>query len=219
MQLAVCLLAGLLACQCTDWAQAETADTNDHVSRESNPDEVGAAPADGTTPEYAHRGRGHGRGGPWRGGRGPGYGRGGPWRGGRGPDTQFEADRELFHFLLDHREAIRRKVKKQKDGVSTLTESDDPEVAEALRKHVASMVQRVEQGQPIRMRDPLFAEIFRHADKIDMQVEPTDKGLRVVETSSDPYVARLIQAHAKVVTRFLKHGYPEARANHAAPKR
>lgn len=100
-----------------------------------------------------------------------------------------------------------------------MTESDDPKIVPELQKHVASMVKRIEQGQPIRMRDPLFAEIFRHAEKIDVKVEQTEKGVRVVETSSDPYVARLIQAHAKVVSRFVKHGYPEAQANHAVPKR
>ncbi len=67
------------------------------------------------------------------------------------------------------------------------------------------------------MRDPLFAEIFKHADKIKMQHEDTDKGVRVTETSDDPYVAKLIQAHAKVVSGFVERGFAEAMKNHPAP--
>ena len=69
------------------------------------------------------------------------------------------------------------------------------------------------------MRDPLFAELFRHADKIKMQHEDTEHGVRVVETSADPYVARLIKAHAKVVSGFVDRGFDEAMKNHAVPDR
>ncbi len=145
---------------------------------------------------------------------------GGPgFRGGRGggPDSQFFADRDDFHFLLENHDKIRREVKNITGGVETLTESDDPEVAARLKKHVAAMYRRVEKGQPIRMRDPLFREIFRHADKIEMKFEKTAKGVRVTETSKDPYVASLIQEHAKVVSGFVKHGFDEAHRNHPLP--
>ena len=39
----------------------------------------------------------------------------------------------------------------------------------------------------------------------------------MTETSEDPYVVRLIQAHAGVVSLFVKNGFAEARANHAVP--
>jgi hypothetical protein len=130
----------------------------------------------------------------------------------------FLADRETFHFLLDHRDDIRRKVTRRKDGVETLTESDDAEVAAKIQEHVVAMHRRVTEPDPIRMRDPLFAAIFRNVDKIDMEIEKTPKGVRVTETSFDPYVAKLIRAHADVVSRFLENGYPEARANHPLPR-
>ncbi len=147
---------------------------------------------------------------------------GGPgFRGGRGggPDSRFFADRDDFHFLLEHHDKIRREVKNITGGVETLTESDDPEVAARLKKHVAAMYRRVEKGEPIRMRDPLFREIFRHADKIAMKYVETAKGVRVTETSKDPYVASLIREHAKVVTGFVKHGFDEAHRNHPLPGR
>jgi len=165
---------------------------------------------------------GRGRGGPpWMGGRqggGPPWAGGSPWRGGRGPDAMFEADREIFHSLLEDHERIRRTVTKRADGVETLTESDDPNVALAIQGHVAAMRRRVEKLQPIHMRDPLFAALFGKAGKINMQVTKTEKGVRVVETSDDPYVVKLIQAHAEVVSKFAANGFPEARQNHAVPQ-
>ena len=158
---------------------------------------------------------GQGRGGPpWAGGR---RGGGGPWRGGRGPDAMFEADREIFHSLLEDHQQIRRTVTQRADGVETVTESDDPIVALAIQGHVAAMHRRVEKIQPIHMRDPLFAAVFSKATKINMKVTNTDKGVRVVETSEDPFVVKLIQAHAAVVSKFVANGFSEARQNHAVP--
>ena len=72
-------------------------------------------------------------------------------------------------------------------------------------------------AQGIHLRDPLFAEIFKHYDKVSMKVEKTDKGVKVTETSTDPYVAKLIQAHAEVVTKFIEKGHEEVRRNHPVP--
>ena len=136
---------------------------------------------------------------------------------GRGRDAAQQADMQLFHFLLNNRQNITRKVTKLPNGVETLTESADPAVAGKIQAHVASMYKRLEDGRPIHARDPLFAEIFRNKDKITMKLEKTDSGVRVTETSNDAYVARLIQAHAEVVSRFLKNGPLEVRKNHAVP--
>ncbi|MCA9124610.1 MAG: hypothetical protein H6822_34980 [Planctomycetaceae bacterium] len=140
---------------------------------------------------------------------------GGPRRG----DAQFATDRDTFHFLLANGDKIRRDVKNLPGGVETITESDDPEVAGKIQEHVAAMYLRVEKPSPIRMRDPLFAEIFRNADKIDMKVQDTAKGIKATETSKDPYVVKLIQEHAKVVSLFVKHGFDEAHKSHAIPKK
>jgi len=138
---------------------------------------------------------------------------------GKGPgrDPAFVADRDLFQSLLVHRADIRREVKKTDQGVETLTESDKPEVAAAIQEHVASMEKRVKDKKPIHLRDPLFAEVFRHADLITFVSEKTVKGVRVTETSNDPYIVKLIQAHAEVVSLFIKNGFDEVRRNHDLP--
>ncbi|TVP94850.1 MAG: hypothetical protein EA381_19615 [Planctomycetaceae bacterium] len=172
-------------------------------------------------------------------GRGPGLGRGPGFGGGRGfgqtpnsdaaeqdtpaddadhaHDDRHDEDRDDFHFLLSHHDRIRRTVTKLPNGVDTLTESADEAVAAKIKEHVYWMQERIEKAQPIRMRDPLFAELFRHTDKIVMKHEETAEGVRVIETSDDLYVANLIQAHAAVVSKFVARGFEEARLNHEVP--
>jgi len=135
-----------------------------------------------------------------------------------GMDASQKADMELFHYLLDHRKDIVRTITKRDDGVETVTESNDPKVAEKIQAHVISMKKRVEEKRPIHLRDPLFTAIFKNADKIQFQWEKTAKGAKVVETSKDPYVAKLLQAHAEVVSLFLKNGHAEVMKNHELPK-
>lgn len=149
----------------------------------------------------------------------PPWAGGGPWRAGRGPDAMFEVDREVFHSLLEDHRQIRRTVTKRADGVETVTESDDLNVALAIQGHVAAMHERVKKVLPIHMRDPLFAAVFGNAAKIKMEITKTDKGVRAIETSDDPYVVKLIQAHADVVSTFVANGFPEARQNHPVPER
>lgn len=139
--------------------------------------------------------------------------------GGMNMDATAQADMQLFHQLADARASITRTVTPRPDGVASLTESEDPAVAKLIQTHVHAMAARVKEARPIHQRDPLFAEVFKHADKIAMTIEPTPKGVRVVETSSDPYAVKLIQAHAEVVSLFLKNGRAEMMKNHAVPEK
>ena len=59
-------------------------------------------------------------------GRGFGHGR---------MDATHQADMKIIHALLQHRNSIDRKVENLPNGVRTITESDDPQVASWL--HVA----------------------------------------------------------------------------------
>lgn len=143
------------------------------------------------------------------GGHGPG--------GGHAQDERHQEDHEVLQYLLANHEKIRRSVTETPSGVESLTESDDVDVADRIKEHVQWMQYRVENTHPIRMRDPLFAELFKHTEKIKMVFEKTEKGVKVTETSDDPYVAKLIQAHAKVVSGFVDRGFTEAMKNHAVP--
>ncbi|GEM_PF-1388493 len=146
-----------------------------------------------------------------------GAGKGGP-KGGGNADAAHAADMKAIQFLMANRAKIRRTVVNRPGGVETLTESDDPNVTAVLVWHVESMGLRVKEQRPIHVRDPLFAELFRNAATLDMNVERTAKGVKVVETSPNAFSAKLIQAHAQVVSLFVANGPPEMRKNHAVPK-
>lgn len=158
-------------------------------------------------PAPAGRGRGRGMGA----GRGPGGGRG------MGPDAAMRVDQDVFHYLLDRHQLIRREVKNLDKGVETITESDDAAVAAKIQEHVAAMHERVKSGRGLRFWDELFVAVFKNYDRITMVVENTEHGVKVTETSDDAYTVKLIQAHAVVVSKFVKLGFDEAHENHPAP--
>lgn len=174
----------------------------------------------GLAPALSAQGRGCGQGAGM--GKGQGQGRGQGNQHGKkmhAGDPGHAADRDMIHFLIDNRDKITRTVTKTDSGVDTLTESNDAEVAQQIKGHVASMKSRIHDAKPIHQRDPFFVEIFKNADKIEMAIVPTEKGVRVRETSKDPYVVKLIQAHADVIDKFLANGRSEMHEDHELPVR
>lgn len=144
-------------------------------------------------------------------GRGQGMGMGGP------KAEMQQKDMETIHTLFAAHQKIKRTVTPIKNGVETATESEDAATRKLIVEHVAAMKARLEKKQPIRMWDPLFVELFKHADKIKLEIVPTAKGVKVVETSDDPYVVKLIQAHAQGVSEFVKEGMPSMHKRHELP--
>ena len=126
-------------------------------------------------------------------------------------------DRDVFQTLLGNHARIRREVRLVEDGVETVTESDDPSIAILIKDHVRAMKSRIEERRRIRQWDPMFRAVFDNAAEIEMDYEETPAGVRVREVSSDPAVARLIQAHARVVDGFVARGGAESREAHPVP--
>lgn len=136
---------------------------------------------------------------------------------GKGKDETFARDRDTFHFLLENHKDIKRTVKKLDNGVETVTESDKPVVAKKIQEHVPAMYERLKTNRPVRMWDPLFVEAFKHGTKMKLEIKNTAKGVKVTETSDDPAVVRVIQAHADVVSKFVEKGFAEAHEEHPVP--
>lgn len=143
-----------------------------------------------------------------------------PGMGGPGM-MRMRQDMLALHALLDQRDLVERSITDLPNGVETLTESDDEKVAKMIREHVAAMHKRLEKNEPMPMmtQDKLFVEIFKHAKQIKIRLEETPKGLKVIQTSDDPYVARLVQAHARLVDAFIANGMEEIHREHAVPSR
>jgi hypothetical protein len=128
---------------------------------------------------------------------------------GMGP--QMMRDMHTIHDLLVNHRNIQREVEDIPGGVQTVTRSEEPEVAELIRTHVRQMKQRLETGQPIRMMDPVFREIFKNHEKIRLQIDDIPGGARVIEQSDDPQVVLLIRQHAhRAVSEFVKEGMRRA---------
>ncbi len=138
-------------------------------------------------------------------------------KGPAGKDAAFAGDRDTFHFLLEHHKDIKRTVKLLKDGVETVTESGKADVSKKIQEHVPAMYARLKSGKGVRYWDPLFAEAFKNGKKMKMVIEKAEKGVKVTETSDDPAVVKIIQAHAAVVSKFVAHGFEEAHKEHPVP--
>jgi hypothetical protein len=132
----------------------------------------------------------------------------GPGMMGMGHDSDTMAELRVIHELFVNHDQIARAVTNLPDGIRTVTESEDPWIAQLLKDHVASMRQRVDAGNdpglPIES-DALHA-IFQNYDKIETNVETTEKGVVVVQTSTDPETVAVLQRHASEVTNFVTDG-------------
>lgn len=126
-------------------------------------------------------------------------------------------DMKTIHALFDDHKKITRTVTNISNGVETVTESDDPKVKALIVEHSWAMKARLEKKQPIRQWDPLFAELFKHSDKIKLEITNTAKGAKITETSADSYVVKLIQAHAAGVSEFVSEGMPSMHKEHPLP--
>lgn len=126
-------------------------------------------------------------------------------------DAAMTRDMGPIQDLLTQHEKIERNVEEIPDGIRSVTTSSDPEITKLIRTHVREMKSRLQDGHPIRTLDPLFREIFRHHDKIQLEIEDVPGGVRVTETSSDPQLLLLIRQQAKrAESEFVSSGMKRA---------
>ncbi len=141
-------------------------------------------------------------------GMGPGSAGGshGPMAGGMQHDDAFAADMQLVRGMLFSHDRIKRTVTNLPNGIRTVTESDDPQVAQAIQTHVASMVQRLGDGKEFNLFSKTIPVLFENRDKISTAVETTAKGSVVTQTSSDAKVVTALQEHATEVDELVRDG-------------
>lgn len=132
---------------------------------------------------------------------------------GRGPvgmlttqDANSAADMGVAMNLVHENIKIRRTVTRLPDGIKTVTESDDPKIAQDIKAHVASMSGRLDSGREFNIFSTTLPVIFDNAKNIKSAVEYTVKGSIVTRTSTDPKVVAALQAHADEVTELVKEG-------------
>lgn len=121
-------------------------------------------------------------------------------------DANSGADMGLVMNLVHNNKKINRAVSLLPDGITTVTESDDPGVAQAIKAHVASMSGRLKDGREFNIFSTTLPVIFDNADKIRSVVQMTDKGAIVTRTSTDAKLVAALQAHAGEVTELVNEG-------------
>jgi uncharacterized protein (TIGR01244 family) len=123
-------------------------------------------------------------------------------------------DRDTWQQLLsDHAKITRVLRHSEKDGVGivdSLTQSDDPDTAARIIDHARAMQARMKAGAPVRVWDPVFADLFERHANVTLEVTPTDSGVRIVESSRDPETIALMRSHAVGVSAFVRAGHAVA---------
>jgi hypothetical protein len=122
--------------------------------------------------------------------------------------------RDTIHTLFSGHDQIRREVSLTADGYSALTESDDPALAAALKKHVGQMQSRLASGLSVRRWDPAFAQYCDHYDQMEHVFTPTAKGVRMTVKGRTAKAAKIAQNHARIVSAFAAHGWSEHDTRH-----
>lgn len=142
-----------------------------------------------------------------------------PARLGRDPQRmqRHRHDREVFHTLLEHHEQIQRRLEALPDGIRATTTSANPELAALIREHAHAMHSRLHEGFGLRYWDPAFAEIFARADAVHLEIHDRPDGVEIRETSEDPNVVKLIQAHGRTVSAFVQEGFAASRRESPLP--
>lgn len=115
-------------------------------------------------------------------------------------------DQIIWHELLDHHAKIRRVVRHTPTTIETLTESDDPAVASKIIDHAKAMHARMSSGKRVRAWDPVFVDLFHNHTLVRIDLAPTEKGVKVVETSDDPATLLLMRAHSRGVSDMIRTG-------------
>jgi len=126
----------------------------------------------------------------------------------RGGDTTSAAIMAVVHELMTNHDKLRRTVTNLPNGIRTLTESDDPVMAQQIKKHVAATGEFVTKGVDpnLPMSTPALHGVLQNGRKITRQTEVTAKGVLVTETSTDSATVALLQAHAAEVTDLVNRG-------------
>jgi hypothetical protein len=121
-------------------------------------------------------------------------------------DPAFAADMALVHELLANHQAIQRTVINLPNGIRTVTESDDPQVAGFIVAHVERMDARLKEGELFNLFSNTIPVLFENRDRIRTEIERTATGVAFTQTSDEPAVVAALQAHAEEVSELVREG-------------
>lgn len=138
-----------------------------------------------------------------------------------GKDTSKREVDDLKTIFRDHK-GINRSVTNLPNGIKTATEAEDAQLRDAIISHVSMMVTRLQDGKnpEVQIQSSTLDKLFDFYDQIETEIELTDLGVTVLQTSSNPAVVKLLQTHAAEVSEMSARGMAavHARMKDASPK-
>ena len=125
----------------------------------------------------------------------------------QGEDITDQEVNDLKQLFQKHNE-IKRLVENIPNGIITVTESDNEELRTSIIDHVTMMVTRLqeEKNPQVIIQSPTLHEIFEYYDEIETEIELTEKGISVIQTSENPEVVALLQQHASEISDMVDRG-------------
>jgi hypothetical protein len=125
----------------------------------------------------------------------------------QGKDTTEQEVVDLKEIFRSHKD-INRVVSNLPNGIVTMTEAEDETLREAIISHVSMMVTRLQEGKnpEIIIQSPTLDALFEVYGEIDTELELTDTGVKVIQTSDNSDVVELLQTHAAEVSDMAKRG-------------
>ena len=125
----------------------------------------------------------------------------------RGLDATEEESAEL-EVMFRNFPTLSRRVEDLPNGIRTVTRSSDPAVMEALVSHVYGMTGRVAEGRSpqIFIQSPTLDIFFERPEALITEIEVTDEGIVVIQTSDDPELVAALHTHAAEVSDMAARG-------------
>jgi sRNA-binding regulator protein Hfq len=125
----------------------------------------------------------------------------------RGINATLEESAELAAMFRNF-ETITREVINLPNGIRTATRSSDEDVMHLLVSHVLGMVRRVEEGDDpqIKIQSSTLDIFFVKGKEIKTDIDVTDEGIVVTQTSDNPELVAALQKHAIEVSAMVDHG-------------
>ncbi len=119
-----------------------------------------------------------------------------------------DAESAEIAVLFRKFESINRTVTNLPNGIRTETSTKDPEAMEALVSHVTGMIARVENADDpqIIIQSPTLDIFFAQGDDIITDIEVTEDGIAVIQTSDNADVVAALHIHAEEVTQMVDRG-------------
>lgn len=125
----------------------------------------------------------------------------------RGENATPQESAELA-VMFRNFDTITREVENLPNGIRTVTRSSDQDVMDTLVSHVTGMIGRVETGDDpkIFIQSPTLDIFFARGDAIETDIDVTDDGIVVVQTSDDPEMVAALHTHAAEVSAMADRG-------------